>query len=168
MANEVLLKQGTSIEFSLGGPSDVTFDYTELAPVSARQSDSYDFGTGIDTWWSVLVEIEFDFAANAGDVVDIYLAWSDDNSKWPGGVTGSDAAYKAAEEKEWAAQLDYLGSLICTNDGDGTDQITIVGSFIPIARYVSVVVKNEAGQAFSETAGDHIVTLIPMTDEIQK
>ena len=159
MANEVLAKQKT--------PDTMTITLTSLADGAARMSDSLDFGASMPQRYSLRLECEIDVAPIAGVAVEVYLAWSDDGSKWPGGVTGSDAAYKAAEEDEWVVQLDYLGSLICTNDGDGTDQIAIVGSFIPIMRYVTVVVKNEAGQAFSETAGDHIVTLIPMTDEIQ-
>lgn len=159
MANEVLSKPKTN--------STVTITLTSLADGAARMSDSVDLTATMPQRYSLRLECEIDVAPTAGVVVEVYLAWSDDNSKWPGGVSGSDAAYKNGEEAEWAAQLDYLGSLICTNDGDGTDQIAIVGSFIPIMQYVTVVVKNEAGQAFSETAGDHIVTLIPMTDEIQ-
>ena len=160
MANEILAKPKT--------PVTVTITLTSLADTAARMSDSVDLGAVTSQRWCVRLECEIEVAPVAGELVEVYLAFSDDDAKWPGGVTGSDAAYKGGEESEWAKQLDFLDSLKVTADGDGTDQVAVLNSFMPLAQYVTVVVKNEAGQAFSDTAGDHIVTLIPITDEIQE
>lgn len=158
-ANEVLTVPKTNVV--------PTITLTSLADAAARMSASADLGAKTSQRWSLRLECEIDAAPTAGEEVEVYLAFSDDNSKWPGGVTGSDAAYKGGEEAEWAKQLIFLGSLFVANDTDGVDQVAIISTFMPLARYVVVVIKNESGQAFSETAGDHIVTLIPMTDEIQ-
>ena len=159
MANEVRAKQKTKVT--------VTITLTSLADGAARESDSEDLGATTSQRWSLRLEFEPAALLSAGVAVEVYLAWSDDGAKWPGGITGSDANWKVGDEDEWAVQLDYLGSLITTADTDGVDQVAIVGSFIPLAQHVTVLVKNESGEAFNATGGDHIVTLIPMTDEIQ-
>ena len=166
MANEILLKQGTSVMFSTSVIKDVEFDFTELVGGTARQSDSYDFGTDIDTWWSAYLRVEFDTAApDAGRPVDVWIAWSDDDAKWPGGVAGADGAYKGGEELEWAKQLQYIGSLITTNDLGPQEQV--VGGFYPKARYGSLILYLNAPVFLTTDNRQNELILIPTTNEVQ-
>ena len=105
-------------------------------------------------------------APTAGEVIELYWAASHDNTTFPGGATGTDAAYKAGEEAEWAKQLMLIGCLVVTNDADSVVQ-TQVFVFEPPTRYGCPVIINNAGQAFEGDDDSHQLTLTPVVDEIQ-
>lgn len=147
--------QGTAVVWGEAGASGVTNTITldALAAGSARMGASVDLGANYDQEYILEALIEAGTAPTAGLPIDVYLAWSADNTVWPGGVTGSDAAWPSdGNEDEWAKQLGRPAiSVISTNDGN------VVQTQNPVvirarARYVTVVVDNNWDQAIRDEA----------------
>ena len=105
-------------------------------------------------------------AEPAGNAIEVYWAPSYDDSTFPGGATGTDAAYKAGEEDEWKKQLLLIGAVVVTADADAVVQTQLL-VFSPPARYGCPVVINKSGQAFEGDEDSHRLTLIPLVDEVQ-
>lgn len=179
MANEVLVKVGTPVvwadvtDYSSTGSGFTRthqIDLTSLAAGAARQGAKADLGATRAKVYTVRAAIEWGTAPTAQGLVEIY--WSGSYSGTAGvgndaGASGSDAAYKAAEEAEWSRQAIYIGSLVATNDAAGTVQYQTVGSFTPPSRYGQVIVYNRSTQAFDTDATNMLVALIPVVDEVQ-
>lgn len=162
---------GTSLEF--GTPTDVQWDSTDLADGAARQSAKCDLGVLRAPAYKVRAAFEFAVAPVSLVVVELYWAPSSSSTAAngnAGGVSGSDATYTGTAGDSLAdsvPQLDYIGVFSCTADATGTVQVAEVGVFSPTARYGSLVVKNEAGQAFHSDAVESHVVFDPIYDEIQ-
>ncbi len=107
-----------------------------------------------------------DVAPTAGNVIELYWAPSYDNSTFPGGASGTDAAYKPGEVDEWKKQLLLIGCLVVTNDAETVVQ-TQAFVFSPPTRYGCPVVVNKTGQAFDESDASHKITFTPLIDEVQ-
>jgi hypothetical protein len=135
------------------GASGVTHDLSldALADGTAQMGVYADLGaTRADTWGCMLI-VETGTAPAAGKTADLYFAESYTNGSFPGGVSGSDAAWPAdSNEDEWAKQLRYMMSLVATNDGNVT-QIQAPIRFRPTGRYIAPVVDNNLGVAFMDT-----------------
>lgn len=163
---DILVKTGTPKVWKNSG-ADAVCTLTSLANNAARQGAKLDLGATFSARYAAYLDIDINVAPTAGALVELWLAWSHDADAAdfnPGGVSGSDGAYKAAEEDEWKKQLDFAGALIATADGAGTIQRMLVGVVDAKARYVSPIVVNKSGQAFSATAANHAITLVPITD----
>jgi hypothetical protein len=148
-----------------------TLSLDALASAAARMGASVDLGANWRQLYFVDLIVESGTAPTAGTTVDLYLACSHDNTNWPGGVTGSDAAYKAGEEAEWAKQLGGIAAqLIATNDSNTVQRQQPV-IWIPKGRYVTPVVHNQLGQAFRDEAtatnNDSRVILTPVSVKVQ-
>jgi len=189
MANEVLQKAvansicfadhagdfspaaGTSLE--QGTPSDVEMELASLADGAARQSDKVDLGEDRAECYHVIAAFEFAVAPASGEVVELYWAPSPDSTAAngnPGGVSGSDAAYTGTAGDSLADsvhQLQYIGPFVCTADATGTVQVATVGKLRPRDRYGTLIVKNEAGQAYHSDDVESHVVFQPQTPEIQ-
>lgn len=179
MANEILQKVGTWIVLADTtdfdddpGAQTNQIDLTSLADGAARQSDKFDFGATRATRYNVVASFEIDVAPASGEVVSLYLAPSleatagDSN---PGGVSGSDSGYTGTSGDSLAdslLQLDFIGSVLCTADADPTMQ-TQYFVYAPHARYATLVVMNNSGQAFVGDATHHFVIFEPIIDEVQ-
>lgn len=155
---------GTQVIWGESGASGVTdtLSFDALADTKARMGDSVDLGADWMQLYYLELWIESGTAPTAGEVVDAYLACSQDGSNWPGGVTGSDAAYKDSEESEWLVQLGRPATtLIATNDGN-TVMKQAPRIWIPKGRYVAPVVHNQLGQDVRDetTATDNDSRLI--------
>jgi hypothetical protein len=163
-----IAEQGTPVIWGEAGASGVTktLTFEALAAGSGRMGASADLGAQWDDEYILEARIEAGSAPTAGLPIDIYLAWSSDNTNWPAGVTGSDAAWPAdGNEDEWKLQLGPPAmSVISTNDG------TAVQSQNPVvirakSRYVTVVVDNNWDQAIRDevtaTNNDSRVVLTP-------
>lgn len=163
---DILVKQETAKTWkSSGGTAAITL--TSLANGAARQGAKMDLGATFSARYAAFLDMDINVAPTAGERIELWLAWSNDATAGnfnPGGVSGTDAAYKAAEEDEWKKQLDFAGALIATADGAGTIQRQVVGVVEAKARYVSAVIVNKSGQALSATAANHVITLVPLTD----
>lgn len=179
MPNEVLQKTGTPVVWANSGDFSSTnsgftrtkqLDLTSLANNAARQGDKADLGATRARRFAVVAGLQVNSAATAGNVIEIW--WSSSASGTAGtgntgGAGGSDAAYKAAKEDEWKQQLQYLGSLVLTNDGGTNVQYQCVGYFTPPDRYGMPVVVNKSGQALKNSGVEQFVALVPLIDEVQ-
>lgn len=146
---------GTAIIWGESGATGVTNTITldALASGSARMGASADLGSQWDGEYLLEAMIEAGTAPTAGGTVDVYLAWSRDNTIWPAGVTGSDAAWPGdGNEDEWSVQLGQPAiQVIATNDGT-TLQVQNPVRVRARARYVTVVVDNNWNQAIRDEA----------------
>jgi len=165
------IAQGTSIVWGEAGASGVTHTLTfeALASGSGRMGAKADLGANWDEEYILIVWIESGTAPTAGGSVDVYLAWSHDDTNFPGGVSGSDGAWPAdGNEDEWALQLGVPAiSLIATNDGT-TIQRQNARIIRPVSRYVAPVVDNNWSQAFRDetTATDNDARIILMPRQL--
>lgn len=164
--------QGTAVIWGEAGASGVTntLSFDALADGSARAGASVDLGANFNQLYRVELRIETGTAPTAGNRVDLYFASSYDNSVWPGTVTGSDAAWPSdGNEDEWAVQLEYITSLIATNDGSVL-QVAPPVLWVPKGRYVVPVVDNNLGQAIRDEAtatnNDSRVILVPINSVV--
>jgi hypothetical protein len=165
MAREILIKQGTSKTWKASG-GDKTITLAGLANGAGRCGQTIDLGATFAREYLLTVEINLDTAPTAGETIEVHWAPSHDNTTFPGGATGTDAAYKAGEEDEWKTQLMLLGAVVVTADADSVVQ-TQGFIFSPPARYGCPVILNKSGVAFEGDNDDHQLTLTPIVDELQ-
>jgi hypothetical protein len=165
MAHEVLLKQGPSKVWKQSG-GDYAITLASLADGAGRCGEKADLGASFAAHYAVTLEVNLDVAPTAGNVIELYWAASYDNTTFPGGATGTDAAYKPGEVDEWKKQLLAVGCLVVTNDADAVVQ-TQVFAFSPPTRYGCPVIVNKAGQALEGDDDSHKITLTPLIDEVQ-
>lgn len=146
---------GTAVIWGEAGAGGVTktLSFDALASGSGRMGASADLGATFPEYISIQLIVESGTAPTAGGTVDLYLAWSDDNSTWPAGVSGSDAAWPGdGNEDEWAKQLGApVTSLVATND---TDTVQVQNAVVvkTHGRYVTPVVDNNMDQAIRDEA----------------
>lgn len=165
--------QGTAVIWGEAGASGVTKTITvdALASGSARMGASADLGANYEDEYILEARVESGTAPTAGRAIDVYLAWSSDNSNWPAGVSGSDGAWPAdGNEDEWALQLGSPAtSVIATNDGNVVQPQNAV-IIRPRARYVTIVVDNNWDQAIRDEAtatnNDTRIVLTPKRKEL--
>lgn len=164
---------GTQIIWGEAGASGVTntLSLDALASGAARMGAEVDLGADWQQLYYVELVVETGTAPTAGNAVDLYLACSQNGTDYPGGVTGSDAAYKAGEEAEWVKQLGGVAAmLVATNDGNAVQRQAPV-IWIPKGRHVVPVVWNRLGQAFRDettaTNNDSRVILTPVNVLVQ-
>lgn len=180
MANEILYKTGTPIVWAdttdysstnSGFTRTAQIDLTGVTNGAARQGAKVDLGATRARVYSVQVGFEFQTAPTAGSLVEVY--WSASFSATAatgntGGASGSDGAYKAGEEDEWKRQLNLIGVLAVTNDGNTTPQYAHIGFFVPSQRYGMPIVVNKSGQSLNTSdANEMYIALTPIVDEVQ-
>lgn len=165
---------GTQIVWGESGASGVTntLTFEALANGAARMGAEADLGANWEQRYFLQLIIETGTAPTAGTTVSLYMACSQDGSTYPGGVTGSDAAYKASEEAEWLVQLGGPACyLVATNDAN-TVQVQQPVIWEPKGRYVAPVVYNQLGQAVRDettaTDNDSRVILTPVNSQVQE
>lgn len=171
MSHEVLVKQGTDIVWKNSG-GEYAITLASLADDAGRCGVKGDLAKNaavagrFAARWAVTAEFNMDVAPTAGEVIELYWAPSYDNTTFPGGATGTDAAYKAAEVDEWKKQLLLIGCVVLTADADTVVQ-TQVFVFAPPTRYGCPVVINKGGQALEGDDDSHQITFTPLEDEVQ-
>lgn len=154
--------QGTAKVWKDAG-GDYAISLALLLDGAGRGGVKADLGATFAARYAVAVEINMDVAPVAGKLIEVYWAPSRDNSVFPGGATGTDAAYKPGEEDEWKRQLLIIGGLVVTADADAVVQ-TQVFVFSPPARYGCPVVINKTGQSFEGDEDSHKITFTPLND----
>jgi len=145
-----------------GTPTDVQMDLTSLAASGgAREAaKTATLGALRDTLYQVDACIEFTSAPTAGGTVDFYWAGSRSGTAGtgnPGNLTGADASYTDSSEE--LAQMDYIGSLSCSNDAVN---IGMVGTFMAKHAYGVLVVVNNADANFNTDAAETHVAATPI------
>ena len=160
MANEIRQKQIAAVTFKASGGS-AAFTLTSLGAAAGRKAASYDFTATFGA--KVVVELLTKFAVSpvAGTTLDVYWCSSRDNSAFDAGQASSDAAFTNLDLNK---QLHYVGSLIADDTTNAQQQSWLF--YLP-GRYGFPVVYNGTGQALSATAGDHILTVTRILDEVQ-
>jgi len=160
MANEILQKQAADVVWTSSG-GDETLTLTSLADGNGRAGDEHDFGATFAQRVRVSLEVDFNVAPTAGEVVEVYWASSHDGTDYDGECTGSDAAYNLEDD---AKRLHFVGVLVASNDTDPQRASWVF--FLP-ARYGLPVVMNQSGQALTSTGTDQVLTVTPLVDEVQ-
>lgn len=164
--------QSTAIVWGEAGGTDVTntLSLDGLANGAGRMGDKVDLGPLFDQNYLVMLWVETGTAPTAGNLVELYLAWSYDKTNWPGKVTGSDAAYPATVSANKLQLGLPVVTLKATNDANTLLEQNVV-VIRPASRYVTPVVVNLLGQAFRDEAtasnNDSRVILVPLQSSIQ-
>jgi len=161
-------EQGTAVIWGEAGASGVThtLSFDALASGSARMGAVADLGAQFEDEYAVILIVESGTAPTAGGTVDLYLASTDAQTRYPGGVSGSDGAWPSdGDEDQWARQLGApVTQLIATNDAN-TIQIQNAVIWRPAGRYVVPVVDNNMDQAVRDettaTDNDSRIILVP-------
>lgn len=166
------LTQGTAIVWGESGASGVTHTLSvdALANGSARMGASADLGADFAERYLLYILVETGTnAPTAGNTIDVYLIFSNDNSTWPAKVTGSDGAYTLGTSDANLRQAGTPYSLIATADAN---TVLVQSPFIitPRGRYVVPIYDNNLGQAVRDetTATDNgsRVILVPLRAKI--
>ena len=166
---------GTPIIWGEAGATGISLTVTNtlsldnLTNAAGRMGASVDLGADWDDEYLVQLIFETGTAPTARNAVELYLAWSHDNTNWPGKVTGSDAAYPATV----AANKLQLGLpavlLIATADANTVlrQQPNVIKAK---ARYVCPVVINLLGvggrDETTATDNDSRVVLTPKVSKV--
>jgi hypothetical protein len=166
-------QQGTPITWgdsgALGVTSGAWLSLNNLASATGRMGQAVDLGALFDQDYGCLVSIDAGTAPASGTSVEVYLAFSHQNSPWPAMVTGLDAAYpvNVDQNKRMLGMPISIVSAVNTGTFTFVQQPTL---FTPLGRYVTPVVINLLGQAFrNTTAASHNsrVTIYPLTGTMQ-
>lgn len=147
--------QGTDILWTSSGGDEV-LTLTSLANGDGRAGDEHDFGANFPQFIRVEIELDFNVAPTAGEIVNLFWASSKDGTNYDGECSGSDAAYNDEDDLR---RLTLIKSLVCTND---TDSQRASGLLRLPARYGLPVVSNQSGQALTSTGTDQKVTVTPI------
>ena len=146
---------GTQIIWGEAGAAGVTntLTFEALAAGSGRMGAEADLGADHADEYSVILRIESGTAPTAGGTVELYLAWSEDGTTYPSGVTGSDGAWPSdGNEDEWKVQFGPPTVILsATNDGNTVQQQNAV-IVRAAGRYVVAVVDNNMSQAVRDEA----------------
>lgn len=154
--------------------TDAEFVLLNLADGAAAQSAKVDLGEHRASKYAVTAALEMQVAAaTAGGIVEFY--WNPSPSSTAanancGGADGTASSYSgySSDLDEAVDQLQRIGVMVMTDDAVDSLQIGFVGTFSPIHRYGSLVVKNECGQTICDTDDieSHVV-MNPIVDESQ-
>lgn len=101
-------------------------------------------------------------AVTNGNTADYYWAASSSATAGtdnPGGLSGTDATFNTTPS-EYSKQLDFIGSLNCSNNA-GTGVQTQKFIFAPKQRYGMPVIVNSSGQTMSATESNFSITIEP-------
>jgi hypothetical protein len=164
--------QGTAIVWGPSGGAGVTANMSldALANGAAQQGASVDLGANWAQEWVVVLRVETGTAPTALNTADCYLAFSSDNTNWPGKVSGSDGSYTLGTSDANLRQLGPpVASLSATADANTVlEQAGVI--FRPTGRYVAPVYDNNLGVAFRDeaTASDNgsRIIIYPLRDVI--
>lgn len=160
MATEIKQKQTAAVTWkSTGGTQVMTF--TSLATVTGRKGPANDFGATFCA--RVVIEFLTKFATGpvSGAIVEVWWCSSRDNTNFDGALASGDAA---ASDTDIHRMLRYVGALVADNTTAAQQQSW--DFFLP-GRYGFPVVFNRTAQSLSSTAGDHVLTVTGILDEIQ-
>lgn len=160
----------------LVGAETVQLDLGGLPIGDYRQSDKFDYfqgGTSCPEWWFPRMSITPASAPAIGGSAELYLAFSDNATAAnnnPGNLSGADSVYNGYgtdstdADEQIGGQFKRHDALVFSVDSD-----THVGDLRPfrvLSRYGIVVVRNSCSVAFTATATQMSVHLIPIIETI--
>ena len=171
MANEILVKSDDIIPVTFTSLSSSSSNTT----TGAVQSLKTDLGATRAQQMVVRLQVQFAAAPTTGTALEVYAGFSSQSTATSGNVaalTGADAAWTGISNNcnEAKRLLQFVGQLtVCALSSTSVGvnaQICDVGSFIPIDRYVQLVVVNMTNQALAGTATWHACNIYPVVDEV--
>ncbi len=154
-ATHASLSPAAANVMEIGTPTEIEFSLLNLADTAAVQSAKFTLPAQRAPRYSVRACLEWQVAApTTALTVEFYIGWSESSSALVGNsgfLTGSDGAYTGtpATLVEGLSQLQFIGVQVATADIEF--QISTIGTFVPLARYGSLVVRNLAGQTLCDT-----------------
>jgi hypothetical protein len=168
----------TNADLREGSPTTVQLALASVAAAAARQSAKVDLGASRAPDYSVMGVFEVaSAAAVAGERIALWWGPSPDATAAvanPGGISGTDSAYTGTALSTMANslfQLQFIGAHVATLDdtADGIPyQIGVISSsFVPAARYGSLVVVNNLTGAFHSDDVEMHVVFIPNIPQVQ-
>ena len=160
MANQILQLPGTQITWGSVGGETETMTLANLANGAVREGEEHDFGALHAMRWRLFYKVDFAVAPTAGEVVEIYMAWSHDGTAYDGDHGGADAAGAVAD----LPNMKLVHIHVCKNNTDNQWSGSII--FVE-TRWGAPAVYNDSGQALTNVAGDQELILEPLIDEIQ-
>jgi hypothetical protein len=154
----------------LGTSAAITCTLASLASsaTAGREFTALDIGSLIGAGPLLEVQIQVKFKLQAGTIANdkcvyVFLGGSEDGTKYPDPLTGSDAACNSSNNMTLAAIIDtptqsltYVSKVISV--------AALFGGFLP--RKLGGMVRNYSGIAGSATAGDHAITYTPVYSNI--
>ena len=166
---------GTPVIWGEAGATGISLTVTNtlsldnLLNAAGRMGASVDLGADWDGDYLAQLIFETGTAPTAGLSVELYFAWSHDNTNWPGKVTGSDAAYPATVAANKLQLGLPAGLLIATADAN-----TVLRQSPNViqakARYVCPVTINLLGvggrNEGTATNNDSRVVLTPLISKV--
>ena len=161
MANEILQKPSTQVNWGSAGGETHTLTIANLANGAGRVGVKHDCGATHAQRWRWYAKLDFNVAPTAGNTVDFYMAFSHDNTNFDGDHGGADAALGSTTQ---LPNMQYIGSHVCLNN---TDNQWSGGIFFMDSRYVAPCIYNASGQLLTNAAADQEFIIEPIIDEIQ-
>lgn len=165
MADGVKLQYGSVITFADSG-GDYALTLASLATTAARQSAKCDFGTNPAPAYSINAYFDTGTAPTAGGLASVYAGWSKSASGGnPAGLGDADAAY-TGYSSNLANSIIALGAPIywvTATAKANTYHTDASRLFVPVERYMTLVVYNQWDQNFS-AATDMWVKITPVYD----
>lgn len=156
---------GTPLSWKASGGT-YALTCTSVTNGNGRQGAKGDLGATRAKQYALQVTFSVGSAATAGLEIEIYWAGSPSataGTSNPGGTSGTDATFNTTPD-EYKAQLQFVGALVLSNNAGTGVQTQNLGPFTPRFRYGMPVIVNKSGQTLGGTAGDHAVTLTPMSE----
>jgi hypothetical protein len=117
-----------------------------LAASSGRMGVSGDLGPLYDEEYLVQLIVETGTAPTEASTVELYLATTDDPSRWPGKVDGTDSFYPGNVDNNKRQLWPPVSMLVATANANQTQRQNPV-TWRPAGRYVVPVVVNKMDQA---------------------
>ncbi len=171
MANEILVKVGTSLTWQASG-GDYAITLASIGVNAARQGAKGDLTALRAARFAMTVRINMNVAPTAGNVIEFYWASSPSataGTENDGAASGTNAAYTGSaggSVDETKRQLLWVGNLILTPDSDTVVQQTTFVFSAP-HRYGMPVLVNKADQILEGDDTDHQIEVTPIIDEVQ-
>lgn len=142
-------------------PSAVTITLTSLADNNARESTAIDV-TALGNVLDLLLRIKTNGQAGGTGILRVFLyaALETASPIYTDGVTGSDAAFTAANIKN-SVQLPPLQMNAATGVVYGPVGLAaFFGGALP--KKLGLIIENKSGATLSATGGDHDVDVLPV------
>lgn len=149
-----------------GGDALITFATTPDGRVAA--SAQYDRGAdsrpGLYRW---RCKITANGSPSAGTLASLFLAQTDDNTDIPSRLSTSDQELSAANSFNATRNLGQTIGCINVDSNSADQTFTATGVCFVYFRYITFVIYNQIGVAFSSTESDHYFEMTPIPPEFQ-
>ncbi len=168
-ATTIELEQGTALTWTSSG-GDFLLTVTGLVDDAAQQGAKGDLGSTFANRYHMMVQIDTGAVLPvAGEVVNIYLAWSTitapgtDN---PAGLSGTDIAYTGYNTDLDDSLKNLVEVYPVPMTGTANTVHTMMFIVYAKSQYVIPVVVNRSGETLGGTGTDHKIVLTPIRDVI--